>query len=491
MELNLDRSSSLPLYRQIVEQVRDQVETARLAPGTRLPTVRALAESLGLTRLTVHSAFNELQALGIVESFVGRGTFVARGVRLSTPEQRPVLERKQRRLGELMLLKERPDLLSFAQAIPASESYPFEEFQKSLEVAARDLDAFGYGPVGGDAALREQVSALLATRGLNLAPDDVLINNGAQQAIYLALRAFTRADEAVLVEEPTYSGVIELAALRGQRLISVPIREGGIDLAALERACETYRPRLLYTVATFHNPTGLSLAESSRARLLALADRYDFLIVEDDAYGWLSYDGPSPRPLKAFDRSGRVIYVASFSKVLMPSLRLGAIVANHALMSQLAAARESCDLASSALMQRALADFLRRGCFAPHLEAALDLYRPRRDCMLAALSRHMPQATFTAPRGGFNTWVSLPANVNERDFFMDAVDHGVGVARGGAFFAETRMSHRPPGLRLCFATQPPDRIEEGVSILGRLLRHYQEGERLAVARASHEALPLV
>lgn len=507
MHFNLQRTSGTPLYRQIVEQIRDGIESGGLTPGTRLPTVRQLAQELGLTRLTVHSAYTELQSLGFIESFVGRGTFTTVPPHATTaaasaptaPSQRaplaasdlprpPDVARPQRRLAELMRLTEQPALLSFAQAIPSNETFPTKEFRASLDTALRVSGALGYGPIQGEGALRQQVSALLETRGVRAAADDILIDGGAQQGIYLALRAFSRPQDTVVVEEPTYSGAIELAAQRGQRLVGVPVDRDGIDVGALERACEIHRPRLLYTVSTFHNPTGVSLGAQRRAALLALAHKWDFLIVEDDVYGWLAYDGAAPPALKADDSFGRVIYLASFSKVLCPALRLGAIVAAPPLLFELAAVKESCDLVSSTLLQLALADFLERGCFGPHLENAIALYRARRDAMMDALKKRLPKCDATMPGGGFSTWISLPPGINERDFFVEAVDNGVGVARGSAFFHQPRPEAY---VRLSFAAQPVDRIAEGVGRLGRLLRTQLEQRAAAAWRANREASPLV
>lgn len=498
MDFSLQRASDVPLYRQIVDQVRGRIEVGALPPGTRLPTVRQLARDLGVTRLTVHSAYTELQALGYVESFVGRGSFTTLPQRQVAPSastaltvespRSPAIDRTQRRLAELMHLTERPELLSLAQAMPDPGSYPVEVFHEAMEAAIATPGALDYGPIQGEGRLREMVAGLLASRGVVATPDDVLVDGGAQQGIYLALRAFSRPEEVVMVEEPTYSGVIELAAQRGQPLVGVPVDDDGIDLAALDRLCQQWRPRVLYTVPTFHNPTGVCLAPHRRAGLLALARRHDFVIVEDDVYGWLGYDGPTPLALKADDEDGRVIYLASFSKSLFPALRLGAVVATPARLAELAAVKESCDLVSSTLMQRALAEFLSRGAFTPHLKQVRALYRQRRDATVQALEKHMSGCVWTHPRGGFSTWVRLPDGINERDFFMEAVAHGVGVARGSAFFHQPRPQSY---IRLSYATHSPAHIADGVSRLGGMLAAHLEERSQAVARAGREASPLL
>ncbi len=426
---------------------------------------------------------------------MGRGTFV---VQRTEDVPRPALkssvlpmlaqDRTQRRLGELMRLTEQADLLSFAQAIPAPDGYPASSFNASFQHALQSTDAMGYGPIQGDLDLRTQVSELLGTRGLSTTPDDILINGGAQQAIYLALQAFCRPHDTILVEEPTYSGVIELASQRGQRVVSVPMDADGIDLEALDQLCAQVRPRILYTVPTFHNPTGISLAESRRKPLLALADKWDLLILEDDVYGWLSYDGPAPLPLKADDDKERVLYIGSFSKVLFPALRLGAVVAAQPLLVELVAIKESCDLVSSLLMQRTLADWIRRRNFPAHLERVTAMYRERRDAMVEALTRAMSPRSFLVPGGGFNVWINLPSGTSESELFLESVENGVGVARGSQFYYQpTPGAH----LRLSFAAQPPHRIREGVARLGRLLDAHLVRRRSALARASREASPLV
>jgi DNA-binding transcriptional MocR family regulator len=292
----------------------------------------------------------------------------------------------------------------------------------------------------------------------------------------------------VLVEEPTYSGVIELASQRGQRVVSVPMDSDGINLSALEQICATLRPRILYTIPTFHNPIGVSLAETRRKALLQLAERWDLLILEDDVYGWLSYDGPAPLALKADDENERVVYIGSFSKVLFPALRLGAVVAAQPLLLELVAVKESCELVSSLFMQKALAWWLKKGSFEGHLDRILPLYRERRDAMIEALSKHMPPGSFIAPHGGFNVWITLPHGTSERELFLEAVERGVGLARGSQFYYQpTPGAH----LRLSFAAQTPARIRDGVARLGRLLEGHLDRRRTALARASRAASPLV
>ncbi|GIV98244.1 MAG: GntR family transcriptional regulator [Herpetosiphonaceae bacterium] len=496
MKLYLQRNSEIPLYQQIADQIRERVRSGALPPGTRLPPVRQLANELGLTRLTVHTAYAELQAEGIIESFVGRGSFVASqsGTATAPPAdagaraQPPAAWASQSLLADMQRMALQPNLRSFAQAIPAPETYPVHEFRRALSMALNDPAALGYRPTQGEAILREQVSRLLLDRGINAAPDLVLIAAGAQQGIDLALRAFAEPGDIVLAEEPTYPGFIELAAQRGQRIVGLPIDEYGLRVDALEAACEAYRPRLLYTVATFHNPTGVLLSAERRQALLRIARAYNVLVVEDDAYGLLSYDNSPPPALKASDTAGHVIFITSFSKVLMPSLRLGAVVAAADQLPALLAAKRSSDLVCSPLLQRALAEYLRRPGIEGHLQQVRLLYAERRDAMLAALEHHLPECHWSYPAGGLCLWLALPEGIDERDFYLDAIERGVGVAPGRAFFSQPQHD---AFIRLSFGAHPPQVIEESVAQLGSLLREHLRRPALLAARACRESGPLV
>jgi 2-aminoadipate transaminase len=488
MKLSLQREDTLPLYRQIVNQVREYIRTGALPVGSRLPTIRELAGQYGLTRLTVQSAYAELKAEGLVEAGVGRGTFVAAQLLIPTslhalpaPKISPPAWLSQGILADMMRMTVHPDLLSFAQAIPEASTYPTQELSRSLRVALDDPTSLSYGSTQGETSLREQVAHILLDRGIVTSPDRVMITSGAQQAIDLALRACLTPEDVVLVEEPTYVGIIELAIQRGQRIVSVPSDADGILPDALEVACQRYHPRLLYLIPTFHNPTGCSLAHERHQTLLRLARTYDFMIFEDDVFGMLAYDGHTTPAIKASDADGRVIYATSFSKVLLPGVRLGAIVAEEKALLSLLAVKRTSDLFSSPLLQRALADYLHRHHLSAHLQRVRPLYRSRRDALLSALQRHLPECSWTEPLGGLNLWVTFPPQIHEYDFYLEAIERGVGFAPGAAFYLQSQpYAH----MRLSFGAHTPERIEQGMVILGDLLRTQLRQMQHLTARSS-------
>lgn len=492
MQLTLQRESETPLYRQIVNQIRERIATGGLAPGHRLPTVRQLAEDLGLTRLTVHSAYAELQSQGLIESYVGRGTFVAADARsvfgagdrrdVGTPWESAGV------LADLLRAGEQRSVISFAQAFPAPETYPVKELSQGLQHAMRRSDALDYGPIQGEEELRRELSGLLLDRGLSLPHDHMLITAGAQQGIDVVLRALVRPEDVVLVEEPCYPGVLEAAAHGQIQVVGVPIDQDGIRIDHLETACARYRPRLLYIVPAFQNPTGVVLSDDRRRSIMRLAREHDLVVIEDDPYGFLALDGSAGAPLKSDDHEGRVVYVASFSKVLAPALRLGAVAASPQLLPRLAGAKQSADLVCSTVMQRALAHYLRRGHFASHLQVARDSYRERRAAMLTSLERYLPDCRWSYPAGGLSLWVTLPEAVRERDFVRDALEAGVAVAPGRVFHASSgEGSH----LRLSYGAQTPERIEEGVRILGQVLQQQLDRRPRLLAIGGRGVGPMV
>ncbi len=358
------------------------------------------------------------------------------------------------------------ELVSFAQAFPAPETYPIEALGTAMRDTLLDESSLSYGHIQGEPSLRKGIAGLLHRRGMTVGAEQILITAGAQQAIDVTLRALTVRGDVVLMEEPVYPGALERAVLGGRRVIGIPNHGGTLRPEVLEAACAAHKPRLIYLVPTYSNPTGVSLSRESRDTIVRVAAAHDVIVIEDDTYGFLGYEHSSPPALQSMDRDERVVYITSFSKMLAPGLRLGAVVAPSAMLASLSEAKQSSDLVCSAFMQRALARFLAEGRLESHLRAVTGLYQERRDAMLAALSRHMPHCVWTHPEGGLSLWVDLPHGLIERDFMADALQQGVGIAPGSAFVSRPRLQG---AMRLSFGNHSVQRIEDGIAILGRLV----------------------
>jgi 2-aminoadipate transaminase len=469
MLIELNRSSAQPLYVQLAQDIQRRIRSGALPAGARLPTVRELARQLGVTRLTIHSAYSELQAGGWVEATVGRGTFVAAQAAAASALAQPNRDLSAHSLlSDMLRMAQLPGMRSLAMADPALDLYPMRDFKGALDEALLGGAAvLGYATSQGDPLLRTVLADNLRERGVRAGPDEILITSGATQALSLLTQTLARPGDAVIVEQPTYLGLLNTLSARGVRAIAAPLDADGLVIDALEPLIQAHRPRFIYTIPVFQNPTGVCLSPARRAALLELAARHRLPIVEDDLYGRLGYDGQTPLALQADDGAGLVVHVGSFSKSLLPGLRIGYVAAAPELISRLVVAKQGDDLCSPPLLQRAMALFLQHGRLTTHLRRVIPRYRERRDALMSALAQHFPASLrWSVPQGGFCSWVALPLGVSTTELYLAAVERGVAFAPGDVFFSG--MAPRPY-MRLAFATQPPEVIHESIQVLGEVL----------------------
>ena len=477
MRLPIDRQRPVALYQQIEEHLRRSIASGTLAPGARLPATRALARDLGVNRLTVETAYAELEADGLVAGRAGSGTYV-----LAAPSPSPSGPRSETAWPAWQLdvgarPRAAPDegahpakAISFADGQGDPALYPVEELRRVIQaVMRRDGGrALDYGPPEGDPGLRRTIAEVLASQGLPARAEHVLVTAGSQQALALAAMLLARPGDIVLVEGPTYSGALELFRTQGLQVVAIPTDAEGMRTGELEPLLVRHHPRLIYTVPTFHNPTGTCLPAARRRELLSLADRHNVPVLEDDYVGDLRYDGRAQAPLKAWDRGGRVLYAGTFSKMLAPGLRVGFLLADGPVHAALIERKRLLDLASSNVLQRAVEAYVTVGRYQAHLRRTVRLYRRRRDAMLQALGRHLPSLELTPPRGGLFLWARLPGGLSSRRLLLAAREAGVDFAPGWRFFPDPREGDG--FLRLNFAAHEPEIVEEGVRRLARALR---------------------
>lgn len=493
MQFDLDRGSREPLYRQLASSLQQRIRSGALPPRTRLPTVRQLAQQLGVTRLTIHSAYSELQAGGWIEATVGRGTFVAEQIEqlLARPEDELGREvTPAGMLNDLLRMTQLPGLSTLARADPAPDLYPLRNWQRALEIALASGGPalMNYTTAQGDQALRSTLAEVVHERGITAGPDEILVTAGVTNGMSLVTSLLAPAGSTVLVEQPTYLGMLNVLNAQGVRAVGLPIDEEGLLVEAVEEALRTERPAFLYTTPTFQNPSGVCLSPQRRAALLDLAARRGLTVVEDDIYGRMAYEGQAHPALKAEDHGGRVIYLSSFSKSLMPGLRLGYVVAAPELIKRLVVLRQAQDMCSPPLFQRALSVFVEQGWWHAHLRRMLPRYRERRDALLRAMERHFPMGvTWTQPRGGFSSWVRLPPGTSVTELYISAVERGVAFTPGQVFCAGPEEA---PHMRLCFSSESPERLTDAVITLGALLRE-RGGGRTLTTPALGDYVPVV
>jgi GntR family transcriptional regulator/MocR family aminotransferase len=482
MRIPLDRNSPIPLYEQIEQNLRQGILSGSLAPETRLPASRQLARDLGVNRITVENAYAALEADGLVYSRVGSGTYVLPPPPLPQIPQKsaeavwPLWQQNlpERSLGaravveQMRLTAGRADHISFAGGISDSHLFPAEDFRKVLQTVMRrdGIDALDYGDRRGYAPLRETITHILASQGLQTSPENVLITAGSQQALSLVSQLLLEPGDTILVESPTYSGALDLFRALNFRIISVPVDSQGMRVDLLEKQLQQHHPKLVYTIPNFHNPTGTCLSGTRRHELIILAERYNVPILEDDFVGDLRYEGRAQPALKALDPGGRVIHVSTFSKMLMPGLRVGFLVADGPVYDALVKFKRVNDLATSSLIQRALHDYVTVGRYQAHLRRSSQIFRKRRDAMLAALQRFLPgRLQFETPQGGLFLWINLPDGFSAGELLPIAIRQGVDFMPGSGFFLNP--AEGAGWMRLNFVVQEERKIEEGIRRLGK------------------------
>ena len=375
---------------------------------------------------------------------------------------------------EILALTARAEVISFAGGLPAPELFDVEALRAAFAAALADGSAqraLQYSTTEGHLPLREALAARMQARGLPTDPDEVLVTTGSQQALGLAAAALLDPGDVVLVEDPSYLAALQSFALAGARLVPVPGGTDGPDLDAIAALVAEHKPKLLYVVPTFQNPTGRTISREGRAQLARLAGELGLWLLEDDPYGELRYDGEALPSLGGFPGAeDRTIAVSSLSKVLAPGLRIGWLRAPAALQRALTIAKQAGDLHTSTIDQMAAATVLAAGGMDAHLDRLRATYRARRDALLAGLGAALPPGSrWNEPDGGMFVWARLPDGHDAAALLSAALRHDVAFVPGAPFFAG-EPDHAT--LRLSFTTHPPREIAEG---LRRLTAAVAEG----------------
>jgi 2-aminoadipate transaminase len=362
---------------------------------------------------------------------------------------------------DILAVTARPEVINFAGGLPAPELFDRTGIAAAFRAVLEDTPAraLQYATTEGEPVLREALAARITGRGLPTGADDLLITTGSQQALSLLATALVDPGDTVLVENPCYLAALQVFGLAGARVVAVPGDEDGPDPRALEELVARERPKLLYTVPTFQNPTGRTMPAGRRAELAAVAARCGLWIVEDDPYGELRYDGePVPWIAAHEDARDRTVLLGSFSKVMAPGLRLGWLRAPQVLRRACAVAKQAADLHTPTVNQLAAAHYL--DVLDAHVQRVREVYGQRRDAMLAGLPDALPAgSTWTRPEGGMFLWVRLPSSYDTTALLPRVVRHDVAYVPGAPFYAS---APDPRTLRLCFVTQTPEEIDEGL-----------------------------
>ncbi|MBK04901.1 MAG: hypothetical protein CL920_25055 [Deltaproteobacteria bacterium] len=484
--VKLEDDNGIPLYRQLVDQLSTRIRSGALPSGYKLPPTRELAKDLNIHRNTVVRAFEELSALGFVKSMVGRGTFVA-DVEEAPIRYTETLDVPQRSLPWDTLVSQATELetvqkirrisqqvrhrewYNLARMEPPVSLFPVERFRHCIDHVLRTQKgkALRYAPREGLERLRTLLVDQLATKGIPVRVEDVMITTGSQQGLDLVARALLDPGDTILMQTATYTGALGVFSASGARSIGVPGDDDGPSIEFLHRL-NTNRVKGFYLMPDVCNPTGVCISEKKREKIIEWSHERGIPLIEDDYASDMELDDELPPPaLRALDPE--VIYMGTFSKKLIPALRVGYLICPQAFHKRILPMKHAMDLGTSVLIQQALAEFLERGYMRAHLKQILPEYKKRRDALEASLTENLPEEiTWNHPKRGPLLWLKLPQYISPEEAFEEARREGVLV--NPSSLHEATNQRGPNGLRLVFLHEEPERLHEAGKRLGQALK---------------------
>jgi DNA-binding transcriptional MocR family regulator len=464
---DLDSTSDVPLYRQLGDYVQRLIGSGDLRPGDRLPPTRELAGQIGLNRTTVSAAYEWLESEGLIQGAVGRGSFVLGGSpRLAGAAREIDWSRSLTPSTFPSSGAPAPNAIDFSSSRPSEQLFPLEEFRKCCgEVLAHPKlqTLLQLGSPLGHAPLRAWLLARAKQQGTAGDSDDVLITNGCQQAVDILRRALTQPGTRVAIEEPVYPGLRNLFLDAGAELIGVPVGDEGMDLAGLRKALDA-GAKVVVVTPSFQNPTGATIPPAARTALAAMTRASGAVVIENDIYSDLVYAGGSLPRLKSLDPN--VILLGSFSKIAFPGIRVGWIIAPKPVIARAAELKQLTDLHTDQLSQAFLLHFAESGRLARHEATVIAAGREKLRAVGQACEKHLGMCRYTAPDGGMNMWIDLPAGMDAVALRGLARQAGVDYLPGRYFSVSRSLDS---GLRLSFAGLTPADIRRGIAILGGVI----------------------
>lgn len=378
-------------------------------------------------------------------------------------------------IRELLKLTQIPGMISFAGGLPNPKAFPVDIIHQCIDETLKNNseNALQYGTTEGVTNLRRVLAERMRSkRNIDCELHDILITSGAQQALSLAAITFLDPGDTYLTSVPAYLGAVQAFHAFEANCESIPMDAEGIDTDSLRRNLERLRrtgiyPKFFYTVPTFQNPSGETMSLNHRKELLDIASEYDFLIIEDDPYGDLIFEGEQIPPIKSLDKRGRVIYLSTFSKILAPGFRLGWVIASKEILDKLILAKQATDLCTNVFSQFVAYEYVNRGFLDDQVNKISILYKHKRDVMLDSLTKYFPkEVKWTIPKGGMFIWITLPKMIDTRLMFQKALSKKVAYVVGEAFFPEGGNYH---SMRLNFSYSNDDTIKEGIKRLADVI----------------------
>ncbi len=459
----IDRDSKTPLYIQLYEQLKLKIEDNKLKAGEKLPSIRSLSKELNVNNITVVNAYKLLEQENYIYSIRGSGTYVKPSTSSINLES---LEAGNMKLMTDGILSLKKDNINLSSATPDPDLFPVEKFKESIiEVLDRDKGlAFNYPEINGYEAFRESIKDFLYDNyNISIDKDLIQVISGGQQGIDIITKSLLSPGDTVLVEDPTYIAAISAFKSRGAKVIGVPMRKNGIDLGILEEEIIKNSPKAVYVMTNYQSPTTYSYSEETKEKLISLANKYNFYIIEDDFLTDI-YFSELNLPLKTIDTQDKVIYIKSFSKSFMPGVRIGFMTMPPSLIGSIIRTKHSTDITSSGFLQRAFDLYLRKGYWKEYIESINKIYAENYNTMVEALKGlEKYKISFTKPNGGLSIWLKLPKELEASQLYEECERNGLSITPGQVFFVEDNQDKNY--IRLSFSNSSQKEIKKGIKIL--------------------------
>lgn len=463
-KIKLDKKNKKFLYLQLYEKIKSLVLDGELKPETKLPTIRSLASNLNVNNVTVVNAYNKLEEEGYIYKKIGSGSFIKKMDEIYSDEDE---------------LEEDINLINFASTAPTTNLFPLNEIKESIiEVLEHDKSkAFTYQDPKGYLPLRKSLRDYLKTLGINTMEDNIQIISGAQQGIDIISKALVDFEDIVFTEEFTYTGAIGVFKSRGAETLNIKLDKDGINLEDLERKLKKMKPKLLYLMPNFHNPTGCSYTKEKMSKILELARKYEFYIIEDDYLSDLDFQENRNITMKSLDlvENERVIYIKSFSKLFMPGLRIAFIVMPEELLFDINSAKHISDISTPGLIQRAFNIYIRKGEWNENLKRINKVYKLRHEIMTKAIEKYLPEnIEYWKTNGGFNFWFKLPKGQSSDELYEYLLKENILIAPGRIFSLESNDNEY---FRLSVTSIDSEKIEESFRKFANELGNFFQREK--------------
>lgn len=472
--LNVQKDQNAFLYRQVIDYIDEIIDSGTLRPGDRLPSLRKMSQSAGVSIPTVRQAYIELERLRRIESRPQSGFYVRPKSGNDIVSPAPTSSGKPATLACRTLMERvydginNPDLVPLGIANPCMAKPAAKSLHRAMKrvMARAEERSLGYSSTLGEPSLRRQIAYhYLDTIGAQIEPDHIAITNGGQEALLLALRAVAKAGDVIAVETPTYHGLLELIDSLGMLAIEIETcPEEGVTLRELRRTLEKHDVTACMFATTLGNPLGVTMPEHDRRRLLDMLDEFDVTLIEDDVYGDLRFDGARPIPAQFLRPSDRVITCGSFSKTAAPGYRIGWVV-SEAHIDTIARLKRAFSCSSGHIQQLTLADFLASSNYSRHLNTLRPILKRNADRMSALVADHFPAETRTSrPVGASVLWLELPKKVDAIQLFDDAIAAGISIAPGRIFSPTNRYKNF---IRLSYGHPWSEKTDAAMRWLGQ------------------------